>query len=391
MRNLALTLFVLSSISLSAQTVWVADNNIGAPTGPNVFTTIQACANVAAAGDIIQVQPSPTTYGNVTINKPNITLMGIGFNVDKEIPLLSRMGSVTLANNADGTSQADGTIIKGLQTGSINIGFRGGPYFTILNILIQNCQVTTVYNDWYGNNYGSVDGIEVRDTYITSYVRFMRPTTNALFRNNLILGANDFYSVTAGNIIYTNNILYDGIYRAAEGSLTAITILNNNFIGSTGGEAAFNTKLKDCVISNNIFFGTTPSLATGGSSSSAFERNVFTNNMVFSTGDDTMPPTGGGVGNSGSGNITGSSPLFSNAQLLNTWSSAYDFTLQGGSLAINAGSDGTDIGITGGSYPFPDPNFILKTTHAPVIQILNTSTVINPGDDLPVRIKANSN
>ena len=78
-------------------------------------------------------------------------------------------------------------------------------------------------------------------------------------------------------------------------------------------------------------------------------------------------------------------------QLLNTWTGAYDFTLMTGSPALLAGSDGTDIGISGGSYPFPDANLVLKTTAAPVIQILNTTTVINPGADLPVRIKAKSN
>jgi len=372
----------------NAQTVWVADNNIGAPTGPNVFTTIQAAVDAAADGDIIQVQPSPTTYGNATIRTPNITLMGIGFNLDKDIPLVSRMGAVTLANNSDNTSNANGAIIKGLTLTSLNVAYRGGaPYFTLQNILVQNCRITSIYND---NNYGGINGLEVRDCYITSYVITYKQTTNTLFRNNVILGDLNFYYASAATITITNNILYGSIYRIAEGAINTITILNNNFISLTGSESAFVNKLKDCVISNNIFFGTTPSLAAGGSTSSSFERNIFTNNLVYSTGDNTMPPIGGGVGNSGSGNLTGS-PLFINAQLLDTWSSAYDYTLQAGSPAILAGSDGTDIGITGGSYPFPNPNLKLRTTHVPVIQILNTSTVINPGDNLPVRIKANSN
>ena len=209
-----------------------------------------------------------------------------------------------------------------------------------------------------------------------------------LLENNLFLGSIEFRSTTAGSNIITNNILYDGIYIVAEGTATIIS--NNNFMGASGTETAFNTKLKDCLVSNNIFYGSTPSISTGGTTSSAFERNAFTNNLVHSTGDDTMPPTGGGVGNSGSGNII-ANPDFVDMQMLNTWSSTYDFTLQGGSPAINAGTDGTDIGITGGSYPITGTNFALKTTAAPVIQILNTSTVINPGDDLPVRIKAKSN
>jgi hypothetical protein len=320
--------------------------------------------------------------------------MGIGFNVDKDIPLPSNMGSITLTNNVDNTSDADGTIIKGLNFTILYPGFNTGPNYTLSNILVQNCQFQYMYSQSV-SAYSQVTNLEVRDCYIWSGISgysiyFADKLSDAVIRNNLLMfGIALTYSSSPANNIISNNIVYGSVYINVAGSNT--TVLNNNFIASSGGDKAFATKFLDCIVANNIFFGMTPSLATGGSSSTNFQRNVFTNNLVFSTGNDLMPPDGGGAGNSGSGNITGSSPSFTNVQLLNTWSSAYDFTLQGGSPALGAGSDGTDIGISGGAYPFPDANFILKTSPVPVIQILNTSTVINPGDNLPVRIKAKSN
>lgn len=321
--------------------------------------------------------------------------MGIGFNVDKDIPLLSRMTNITLTNNVDNTSDADGTIITGLYFQYLYPGLNTGPNYLLENVTVRNCQLGYIYSS-SASTHSPLDNLEVRDCYITTsvggYSMYMSDKlSNSVIRNNLMLnGIGLLYSSSAASNIISNNIIYGSIYVNVAGSNT--TILNNNFMASSGGDHAFNSKFQDCLVTNNIFYGITPSfLNGGGSTSTEFQRNNFTNNLVYSTGDDTMPPSGGGSGNSGSGNITGQSPLFTNAQLLNTWSTDYDFTLQGGSPAIDAGSDGTDIGISGGSYPFTDANFVLKTTHAPVIQILNTGTVINPGDDLPVRIKANSN
>jgi hypothetical protein len=390
MRYLTLILLILATPMLLAQTTRVADNNFNAPTGPNVYSTIQAAVNAASPGDIIQVQPSPTVYGSVSINKPNLTLMGIGFNLDKEIPLQSSMGDITLTNNVDGTSEADNTIIMGLTFGTIYLASNTGPAYLLENTLIQNCSLWGLSNS---NGGSPIDGLEVRNCYMRStnfqaYV-FFNSLNNGIFRNNLALGGFWFNALTSGNNIITNNILFGTIYTNAEGGNT--TILNNNFIGATGVDYAFSTKMKNGIVNNNIFYGVTPSIAAAGTTSSNFELNTFSNNLVYSTGDDTMPPTGG-LGNSGTGNITGLSPNFTNVQLLGTWSAAYDFTLQAGSPALSAGSDGTDIGISGGaSYAWPDANFVMKTTAAPVIQILNTSTVINPGDNLPVRIKAKSN
>jgi len=389
MRYLILIFLLLASPVLMAQTTRVADNNFNAPTGPNVYSTIQAAVNAASPGDIIQVQPSPTTYGNVTIGSPGLTLMGIGFNlVGKDIPLTSKMGTITLTNNTDNTLDADGTIITGLQLTYLYLGNNTGPSYTLQNILVENCAMNYIF----AQSGSPTDGLEVRGCRMwdTNYAIYSSNyLNNAVIRNNLMNGSISFVHASPGNNLVTNNIMYGGINVNATGSNT--TILNNNFVGATGVEAAFNTKLLDCIVTNNIFFGSTPSIGNTGSTSTNFQRNVFTNNISFATGDDALPPAGGGSGNTGSGNIVASSPSFVNVQLLDAWSSAYDFTLQAGSPAINAGSDGTDMGITGGSYPFTTPNFEYKTTPAPTIQILNTSTVINPGDNLPVRIKAKSN
>jgi parallel beta helix pectate lyase-like protein len=389
MKNIVLSLVVLVSQTLVAQTVWIADNNYNAPTGINVRTTIQAVVDAASAGDIIQVQPSPTTYGDVIIDK-QLILMGIGFNMDKDIPLTSNMGNITLTNNLTNTSDADGTIIKGLNFGILYPGINTGVAYTLSTILVQNCQLQYIAN--FGSGYSPIDGFEVRDCYITSAyyygINFYSSTTNTIIRNNLILLGVGFGSTSPGSNIITNNILYEGIYLNAGSANTKI--LNNNFMASTGGDSAFNTELQNCEVSNNIFYGATPSIATTGSTSTLFQNNTFSNNLLFSTGDDTVPPTGGGVGNiDGGGNVV-VDPNFVNALLLDTWSSSYDFTLQEPS-AINAGNDGTDIGITGGLYPWVGTNFVLQTTAVPTIQILNTATIINSTDNLPIRVKGKSN
>ena len=89
------------------------------------------------------------------------------------------------------------------------------------------------------------------------------------------------------------------------------------------------------------------------------------------------------------------SPEFTDVQLLSTWSSAYDFTLLSTSPALKANipepSALFNIGRTGGAYPWTESNMTFQPSALPVIEILNTSTIINPGDNLPVRVKATSN
>jgi len=108
MKNLifltGMVLFCFGSNSY-CQTIWIVDNNFNAPTGPNIFGSLQAAIDTASAGDIIHVQPSPISYGGGTIDR-QLTIQGIGFNLDKDIPLQSPVGNILLTNNLDNTSDA---------------------------------------------------------------------------------------------------------------------------------------------------------------------------------------------------------------------------------------------------------------------------------------------
>ena len=392
MKNLKHALFLLGILLISSaysQTVRIADNNFNAPTGDEIYATIQEAIDAADPGDFVYVQPSPTSYGNATIEK-EIHLVGIGFNLDKDAPLTSTMLDVNFRNNIDNTSDASNSSVTGLTIRDLYTTiYPGAPTITLEGLKVSNCGIQELQN-LCCNTYAPVNNLELSGNSFSETVDFANQATNVTIRNNIFFGIVHFNSSNPNSGVVSNNIFYASIGKASVGD--NLIIQNNNFIGATGGNNSFAFSLIDAIIVNNVFYGRTPSLVAGGGSASAnFQRNTFTNNLSFSTGDDLLPPSGGGVGNSGSGNLEATSPLFTNVPLLSTWASTYDFTLQVGSLAIDAGSDASDIGITGGPYPFTDANFILKTTSIPTIQIFNTSTVINPGDDLDVRVKARAN
>lgn len=393
MRNSFTILLFLVSPILQAQTTLIVDNNFNAPTGAHIYSTLQAASNAANSGDTIQVQPSPITYGNISINKP-VYLVGIGFNVVKDIAFESRIGTITLTNKDDLTTLSSGTVITGLRLSNIFLGVKtGAGSWSLQNITISNCIINALYSS---SSYVNIDGLEVYDCYVygtygSGSLYFDRPVTNSLFRNNLVINHINLSSATPGSNTITNNILYGRIRVVAEGTNTIIS--NNVFVGATSISYAFEGYLRDCLVSYNIFYGVTPSVAAAGSTSLNFGRNTFSFNILHASGSDVWPPTGGAGNNTGSANYI-ASPLFTSVSLLSTWSSAYDFTLLAGSPALLAnipdGGAVWDIGLTGGGYPWTESNIVFQPTALPVIEVLNTSTIINPGNNLPVHIKATS-
>ena len=385
MKRSILFVFVITAhVALAQPTTHIVDHNFNAPSGANVYSTLQAAVDAAADGDIIQVQPSASAY--VTLDK-KITLIGIGFNLTKEIPYQSTVGNVYLTRNAASAENASGSIITGLTITTLYLGTANGAAYTLADVTIHNCRITTLSGASSG---APLNNLLFYANDITSSGSIQNTITgDSWFRNNLVR-ANyiQFTSSTPSTITITNNILYCYIYITA--ATTSIPILNNNFIGTSPSTYSFSV-INEKIITNNIFYGRTPAANAAGTASGNLINSIFTYNLSISTGNDALPPAG--ASNSGSFNLVSVSPEFENVPVSSTWSSAHDYTLKTvpTSAAIDAGSDGTDIGITGGFYPWIEANLVLKTSAGPTIEILNTSTIINPTDPLPVRVKAKSN
>lgn len=342
------------------QTIRVADNNLNAPAGANVFASLQDAVDAAVDGDIIQVTPSPDDYGNVTINR-RLTVYGIGLDPDRDMPYRSEVGRITFGHNV--LFQTDSTVVTGLVVAGVT--FSGGSGVTLSDIVIEGCRITSTI----GVNSGSVDNLRIRDCLISAG---SRPSIN-------FLG-------DASNLLITNNILYNLSTYLGGGAISAdnhAVISNNIFIASTNSSRSAFLTARDCIVANNIFYGVRPGSGSGS------ERNEYHNNLTFGTSVDDLPPAG--TGNTGADNLVGVNPLLENFPLdgSNTFDFAYDFRLQAGSPAIGAGSDGTDIGIFGGSSPFDTLPRVLPSL--PFIEEFNASNVVRQGGNLNVTVKAKSN
>ncbi len=140
-------------------------------------------------------------------------------------------------------------------------------------------------------------------------------SNTVIIDHNIFFGANNFFRCF--NIIVTNNI-----FTRATGTV---------FYGATSGAVL-------CTFNNNLSNQTTIADPTTYTPATNFV-NTYTGS--------------GGGGNFGGGNIIGQEPLYATAPNLTEYSPSANYRLQASSPGKNAGTDGTDLGIYGGSYPFP--------------------------------------
>jgi hypothetical protein len=398
--RIAVFILFLLVVKTQAQTIRIADNNPTRPAGANIFATIQAAVNAASPGDLVYVQPSTTSYGDVIIDRP-VTLRGIGFNSGKDIALQSTVGFVTLTNTISNATNASGSTIEGLNITGISLGTQTGtlPY-TLQNITITNNGI-----GWVGrtsSGYVPAQSITIQNNAIFGITFVDSNLSQLLIYGNVITGQLAFGSTCGSpygncangggalsNTIISNNIITQSTSNQFfNTSISNLSITNNLFIGGTdiNGSRFMSGRMTDTNVSNNIFYGTNP-----GSNGSPFERNSFLNNLTFGTSNDAVPPAGTGVGNTGSGNLISVDPKFVNAPFGVVYANTMNFTLQSGSPAKNAGTDGTDIGITGGAYPATGGNYLLTTPHAPVILTLNPAAIVPQGQPILTNVKAKSN
>ena len=245
MKNLATSLvcllLTLAALSASAQTT-LRVNNTGL-TGPNIYTDLPDAYTAAAAGDIIQVEPSGTQYTGIIVNK-NVTIVGPGYFLDPTTQNAGLQANPLTATVARIAVQAGGAsaYIAGLTVSEYVV--------EASNITVQRCNIT---NNLYPNATGSdgttsqgLTGVIIKQNYINQ-INFYNsmPLDNALFANNLIHG-NYISFPTNYNGGFFNNIVVTG-YPGF--SISNFFITNNYF---DGGSYTITVQGNGNTLNNNI-------------------------------------------------------------------------------------------------------------------------------------------
>lgn len=332
---------LLVTVSLKA-TILTVSNATNLPGNPGQYTTPQSAHDAAYSGDTIMMQGSSTGYGNLTITK-KITLIGPGYNpIQRENTNPATLSYIYLSNGSSNSK------IIGITTSYI--------YFSSISL--------------------AVSGIQILRNNVTGSISFSG-APNALVSNieiyNNVLSYVDGFTSQCANWNIKNNIITSYISNF---QVSTVTIANNLFINSSG--IGLNN-LSNVVISNNIFYGNTP-----------YYSNVtlcsFNNNLTYNCTNPTLPY---GT-NVGSGNKISTDPMF-----LSVPSPAvtytYNYRLNGSSPAKNAGTDGTDIGLTGGTYPIYQSTTDILTGEPPVpkvTQVTMPATSVPAGGNLQFTVKA---
>lgn len=336
-RTLILGLITFVAMNSIAATLTVDNNESSAAQ----YSDLQAAVDAAQIGDTILVAASPTGYGNVYISK-RLYLKGGG-----HLGLRSYL-SYCYLNNLNSESGADNSVITGFEINTLRFD---GTYPNIPSGARGNLEGIIVER----NKINGMDFIQSHD-YSNFIVR------NNLFTNGIGFAPNN-YSVKSSfsNMQIANNI-FNGGYISSDVDLSSSNgvpyvdgyqtvsgnyFRNNLFIGMN---YVFNSII-GAVVENNIFYSVNIIPESNYTNLDTLRYNfTFNNNITYLTPQDITENSWFAVG---SNNID-ANPLFVDFPVEGgDFSLSHDYHLQEESPALGAGVGGVDLGIYGGTYPWP--------------------------------------
>lgn len=281
------------------------------------YTDINAAITGALAGDTIYLPGGSFTILN-SISKP-IHIVGVGHDPDSTnaTNYTYLNGSSYPAGSLQLTSGASGGSISGVLIPSTFLLGDGNGCAT--NYKIYRCKIKQMASMQSNTWQCSPSNISIIECII-DYIGFPS-ASNLLIYNNILISLSG---------IGSNNVVRNNVFLSASTPLST----SYYFIVSSYFE-------------NNIFIGS-PFIYYY---SNTFNNNVFNNNIFVE--NVTFPYQG--TSNIGINNIINQSPnsIFVN-QTGNSFSYDLDYHLQPNSPGKNAGTDGTDIGIYGGAFPWKE-------------------------------------
>lgn len=230
---------ILSLLPGMAKTVSV-NNTPGASAS---YTNMADALEAVADGDVIVVDGSTTSYGNITVSK-KITIQGPGYllnenNITDTGSQSAKFGTVTLG--------AEGVKLTGLQCENINIKKN--------ECVITRCYLGTIqHTEAYSYNTTPISGCVIHQNYITNGID------------------GDNYSAAATNFQITNNI-FTRRYSPSINYFDHSTISHNSFIGDSN---CLN-RVTNSVVEHNIGLGL--------SSSGTEDKNSYVGNATIPSSD----------------------------------------------------------------------------------------------------------
>jgi hypothetical protein len=340
MKNLVTLLvafFLLTNASFA--TVRTVSNH---SLGGAQYGSLQSAYNSSNPGDTLLIEGTDAPYSmdcGQPFNK-KLTLIGIGFNPNKQIPKRTKIRYTDCWGELRILGGASGSSFYGIEFTS----HVWSQDQALSNMIFEDCKFNTHFNFSCG------------------------PANNFAFRNCIFDGDNQMNlnfggcSATATGIV--SNCVFDGYIEGNGSPFTSVTIDHCLFLKSDG---SFNN-LYYAQIRNSIFMNAAPISPTG-----SYFCNYDNNLCRIAT---TFPPYPGN-GNTGSNNITSTNPNFVSYALGALYSPAQDYHLQAGSAAIGAANDLTDIGVHGGFTGFSELGETLINPIIRAMTILNTSVASN--------------
>jgi hypothetical protein len=356
MKPITLTLFIFLALTAYTQTIRRVNNNSGV-TGVNVYTTAQAAHDAAAVNDILMIEPSNSTYGDLTLTKP-LKIYGNGYFLTTNTELKADQRSSVLRYVVLKTGSS-GSRFYGLEIQDLKNG-EGNPYvaYEVNDIIIDRCRITSqiqISNPSFYNGSTSIGTENISNLLITRcYI-------------NGSIGLYPTSPTTISNVMISNNIISNlyasGIQNGA--------VINNTFIDYAG--APSERRLSNSVFTNNIL--TSPSSVNGGYVLS-FANVTVSNNVSYSTHF--------AVANGNQNNVDVTSAL------VGTGSGISDderYQIKTNSSLKTAGSGGIEVGAFGGATPY----VISGIAAIPSIVNMNSTGIGSNSTPLSVTISVKSN
>ena len=354
MRLVLKTLFTLVAVLflnaglLKAQELIAVNHAAG---GSDFYTRLDSAIVHASNGDYVYIPgTSMMSIGTLTIDK-SVNLVGAGINPDSCLAT----GTTILTGNIIFVAGADNGSMQGIMlTGYLAFGSSLSNQH-LSGFYVSRCNLATVYLSYNG-----------ADTTTSSF----------LFRENIIRG-----HVYGGhsNAIFKNNI-FEGQLNYFDGA----TFANNDFLW--GSQSTLNNNVRNSTFSNNIFrnscfahYGYYTIYCTDNN----YYNNLYNGPMLFFNDYYSCI-----ANNNGIGFITGNLENVSNSQIYTdqaggTYDIHHNYHLTPDSPGKNAGTDGTDVGIYGGSEPFKDGSLPVN----PHIRYKSVAGSTNPNGTLNIHFK----